>query len=80
MDPADNTRHPLDMLADLDLFSEGFGDLYQHGAWCMDVLYTGAATWAGLMNKGKNCVAIGNAPYSKAGDDLLSTEQKAALD
>ena len=79
MDSVDNTRRPLDVLADLDLYSDSFGDLSQHGAWCMDVLNTEAANRAGLMNKGKHYVAIGNVYYSAAGDDLLTTEQKTAL-
>ena len=75
MDSVDNTRHPLDVLADLDLHSERFGDLSRHGAWCMGVLNIEATKRVGLMNKGKQYVAIGNGDYSKAGDDLLSTEQ-----
>ena len=75
----DNLRHPLDVLADLDLYNDDRGHLSQHGSWCMDVLYTEACKRAGLMNKGKHYVTIGNEAYSLAGDDLLSNEQKASL-
>ena len=44
----------MEVPADLDMFNDDRGDLYQHGAWCMDVLSTEAAKRAGLMNKGKH--------------------------
>ena len=76
----DNLRHPLDVLADMDLFSDQVTELSQHGAWCMDVLYTEPARRTGHMQKGAHYRAISNEAYSRAGDVLLSTSQKANFD
>ena len=78
-DSVDNTRHPLDVLADLDLYSDGIQELSQHVAWCMDVIYTEAAKRTGFMKKGKHYIAIGNGTYSQAEDALLTTAQKTAF-
>ena len=40
----DNRRHPIDVLGDLDLTYKDINELSQHGAWCMDVLYSEACS------------------------------------
>ena len=79
-DQVDNCRHPIDVLCDLDLNSQDRNDLSQHGAWCMDVLYPEACNRTGFMGKHGHYVAVGNDAYSKAGDEMLSAEQKKLLD
>ena len=76
----DNCRHPIDVLCDLDLNSQDRNDLSQHGAWCMDVLYSEACKRTGLMGNSGHYVAVGDGSYSKAGDDMLPAEQKRLLD
>ena len=78
-DQVDNSRHPLDVLCDLYIFNQDRNDMSQHGAWCMDVLYTEACKRTVSMGKNGHYVAIGNDSYSRAGDDMLSAEQKTLL-
>ena len=66
-DQVDNRRHPIDVLCDLDLNCKDRGDLSQHGAWCMDVLYTEACSRVGLMKQNGNYVALPNDAYVEAG-------------
>ena len=67
------------MLCDLGLTYQDINELSQHGAWCMDVLYSEACMRVGIMKKTAHYVAVGNDPYSKAGDSLLTDLQKVKL-
>ena len=78
-DQVDNCRHPIDVLCDLGQFNNDRNDLSQHGASCMDVLYTEACLRTGLMKGKGRYVATGNDSYSQAGGDTLSDDQKKLL-
>ena len=78
-DQVDNRKHPIDVLCDLDLTCKDRNDLSQHGAWCMDVLYAEACLRTGLRKEKGRYVAMGNGPYSDAGDLMLNDEQKRLL-
>ena len=67
-----NHENPVDIMIDMGPVAKDWQALSQHGAYCMDVLYTEALLRVGYARQVKGYLTVGNDVYSKAGDAILN--------
>ena len=72
--------HPINIVADLKLTRKEYSKFSQHGAWAMDSFFTEMAMRAGQLTHRAEYIPVGNPPYSRAGDRLLTDAQKSVFD